>query len=255
MPAYALPRRRAFRQFPTSFSEDRANGLTSRLAAMLGLLVIMVAIGFTVFELALKTADQVFIDQAMLTPPEQADVTFGRHRLSFPGQWLTSPLALDDEMATSAAVRLPYDKLLTLIGASSAVDMPDGTNPHDVVIRFQIPTPSARQIDLFNEIYVPKSVPVLANEKSGLKVRRFLAKTGYDGEYLYSGKVGESAFIARCLAPTKKAGDIVRRPCLYLHPISDDLEAVVQFDLALLADWRMMGRQITALVNSISVRR
>ncbi len=233
-------------------SESR---LTSRLAFATAALALMIATGFTIFDLALRTADKVFIDIAALTPPAQADIAFGHHRLSFPGDWLTSPLALSDEMATSASIRLPYNKLLALIGASSPLDGEDGTNPHDVVIRLQVPARPSDRVDLLSVVYIPKSIPVTAIGPAGLTMRHFLAKSGYDGETLYIGHEGGHQFIARCLEQNVNgAAEIVQRPCISTHRISDDLEAVLQFETALLVDWRKLDAMVNALVSSISVR-
>lgn len=246
-----VARRVLVRRFDVSVNRGSGDGITSRVAFGMAMVAMTIAAAFTVFELALRTADQVFVDQAALTPPEQADVTFGTHRLSFPGVWLTSPAALDDEMATAVTLQVSYGKLLALLGASSALDTADGTNPYQIVIRLQMPPPGMADVDLLNEVYVPKSQSLSRDGPADLSARRFLAGSGYDNEVLYLGREQDAVFIARCV---EDGTDVIRRPCLRTLAISPDLEAVAQFAPALLADWRKLDSLIDAFIRSITVR-
>ena len=247
--------RRPLRSFPTTTAENPRRGLVSRMLFALFILAAVVAAGFSVLDLALRTADQVFVDRAALNPPAQADLTFGNHRVSFPGKWLTSPVALEDEMAVTASISLPYEKLLALVGAPSALDTAGEAKDHTVVIRMQMPVAAQEEVDLLNAVYLPKSVPVPAGGPAGLSARRFRDKTGYDNEVLYLGDEGGRLFVARCLDQSPGSGnDLVRRPCLFVHRISADVEAVTQFEPALLSDWRQLPSLVEALIRSITVR-
>lgn len=253
MVAYDTPLQRSAGAAPVVDGPGRR--LTSRIAYATAMLALTIATVFTIFDLAMRTVDQVYIDRALLTPPTQADITFGRHRLSFPGDWLTSPLALEDEMVTSASIQLPYNKLLSLIGASSHVDDADGQNDKSIVIRLQFPTALPQGVNLLDSVYLPKSAALPATGPSGLTMRRFLNKSGYDGEILYHGREGDRVFYARCLTtPPTDEPVTVQRPCIHVHAVSDELEAVIQFEEPLLADWRQLGSLTDALVRSITVR-
>ena len=58
--------RRPLRSFPTTTAENPRRGLVSRMLFALFILAAVVAAGFSVLDLALRTADQVFVDRAAL---------------------------------------------------------------------------------------------------------------------------------------------------------------------------------------------
>lgn len=244
-------RRNPVRHFDVTTNPGKRSGFSARIAFGMAVVALTVATAIAIFEVALRTAESVMIDEALLPATEQADISFGDHRVSFPGAWLTGTGVLDDKMATVVTLRLPYDKLLSLKGTVSAVDTAEGANPHDVFLRLQVPPPGLSGIDLVNAVYLPKSRLLERPGPAGLSQRLFHANTGYDGEILYIGRDQETEFVARC----STSGDPTpSRACLRTVAISQNLEVVILFDPALLVDWRQIDDVVRALIRSITVR-
>jgi len=234
---------RGLRRIALNLHAETEEKLTSQLVIGTTVMALMIAAAFSVFDIAIRTADALFVAQSETIRTEGLRYEINGRTFDVPGAYIAPNHGRNGSGAQGLTLRLPYSATLAATGVTNGEARPG----LEVPITLRVAAQNAWLPDrvALERLYIPALANTVAHGPAGLRRYVFQPGSAYEGEVLFLGEEGGRLFLARCQAD---AGAALTYPCLRRVVLDDGLEAHVRFPHGVLSDWRRFDSAVTAFL-------